>query len=74
MSQRLEYICGNNETTDIVVFLDGDYSDYPEELIKIINPIVSRDIDFVLGSRIKSLREVEMLPQQIFEIGLLRVL
>lgn len=63
----LEYICGNNETTDIVVFLDGDYSDYPEELIKIINPIVCRDIDFVLGSRIKSLREVgAMMPQQIF--------
>ena len=63
----LEYICNNNYTTDIVVFLDGDYSDYPEELIKIINPIINRNVDFVLGSRIKSLREVgAMMPQQIF--------
>jgi glycosyltransferase involved in cell wall biosynthesis len=63
----LDYICNNNYTTDIVVFLDGDYSDYPEELIKIINPIINRNVDFVLGSRIKSLREVgAMMPQQIF--------
>ena len=63
----LEYICNNNYTTDIVVFLDGDYSDYPEELVKIINPIINRNVDFVLGSRIKSLREVgAMMPQQIF--------
>ena len=63
----LDYICNNNNTTDIVVFLDGDYSDYPEELIKIINPIINRNVDFVLGSRIKSLREVgAMMPQQIF--------
>lgn len=63
----LEYIFNNNYTTDIVVFLDGDYSDYPEELIKIINPIINRNVDFVLGSRIKSLREVgAMMPQQIF--------
>lgn len=62
----LDYICNNNNT-DIVVFLDGDYSDYPEELIKIINPIINRNVDFVLGSRIKSLREVgAMMPQQIF--------
>ena len=63
----LEYICNNNYTTDIVVFLDGDYSDYPEELVKIINPIINRNVDFVLGSRIKRLREVgAMMPQQIF--------
>ena len=63
----LEFICNNNYTTDIVVFLDGDYSDYPEELVKIINPIINRNVDFVLGSRIKRLREVgAMMPQQIF--------
>lgn len=26
--------------TDIVVFLDGDYSDYPEELLKLVEPII----------------------------------
>lgn len=42
---------------DIIVFLDGDYSDYPEELNNIVRPIIEEDIDFVIGARIKSLRE-----------------
>src|SRR5690554_948804 len=42
---------------DIVVFLDGDYSDYPAELTKIVALIIEEDIDFVLGSRVKELRE-----------------
>ena len=50
-----------------MVFLDGDYSDYPEELTKIVAPIIEKNIDFVLGSRIKKLRENgAMQPQQIF--------
>ncbi|MBK5213695.1 MAG: glycosyltransferase family 2 protein [Flavobacteriaceae bacterium] len=42
---------------DIVVFLDGDYSDYPSELTRIVAPIIDADIDFVVGARIKNLRE-----------------
>lgn len=42
---------------DIVVFLDGDYSDYPEELSKIVKPIIDDNIDFVIGARVKTLRE-----------------
>jgi glycosyltransferase involved in cell wall biosynthesis len=38
--------------TDIVVFLDGNYSDYPDEIIKLVNPIAKDDYDMVLGSRI----------------------
>lgn len=52
---------------DIVVFLDGDYSDYPEELTKLVNPIIKDDIDFVIGARVKHLREKHsMTPQQLF--------
>ena len=52
---------------DIVVFLDGDYSDYPEELSLIVQPIIEDDIDFVLGSRSKKGREDgAMMPQQLF--------
>ncbi|OUV49905.1 MAG: UDP-glucose--dolichyl-phosphate glucosyltransferase [Flavobacteriaceae bacterium TMED116] len=52
---------------DIVVFLDGDFSDYPQEIKKIIKPIEQKKVDFVIGSRIKSLREKgSMTPQQIF--------
>jgi len=63
----MEYIANENEKPDILVFLDGDYSDYPEELTKIVAPIIQDDIDFVIGSRVKSLRENDsMTPQQIF--------
>ncbi len=52
---------------DIIVFLDGDYSDYPEELSKIIAPIIEKDIDFVIGSRVSELREKgAMTTPQIF--------
>ena len=37
--------------TDIIVFIDGDYSDYPEELEKLVEPIKTGEADFVLGSR-----------------------
>ena len=63
----LDYIANKAEKPDIVVFLDGDYSDYPEELIKIIAPILNDDIDLVIGARTQQLREVgAMTPQQIF--------
>lgn len=53
----LQYISQAKEKPDIVVFLDGDYSDYPSELTKIVAPILEDDIDFVVGARIKELRE-----------------
>ena len=63
----IEYIKQQKKTTDIVVFLDGDYSDYPEQLTKIVNPIIEKNIDFVVGSRVKKFREKgAMQPQQIF--------
>jgi glycosyltransferase involved in cell wall biosynthesis len=63
----IEHIKQQQKTTDIVVFLDGDYSDYPEELTKIIAPIIENDIDFVVGNRVKNFREKgAMQPQQIF--------
>ena len=39
------------DSPDIVVFLDGDFSDYPEEIILLLDPIEKGEIDFVLGSR-----------------------
>ncbi|MCB0467680.1 MAG: glycosyltransferase family 2 protein [Aequorivita sp.] len=53
----LQYISQAKEKPDIVVFLDGDYSDYPSELTKIVAPILEDDIDFVVGARVKELRE-----------------
>ena len=63
----MEYIANQDTKPDIIVFLDGDYSDYPEELTKLVNPIIENDIDFVIGARVKRLRESgAMTPQQIF--------
>ncbi|MEM7621464.1 MAG: glycosyltransferase family 2 protein [Pseudomonadota bacterium] len=39
---------------DVIVFLDGDYSDYPEQMDLLVDPIVDGDYDFVIGSRIKA--------------------
>jgi glycosyltransferase involved in cell wall biosynthesis len=63
----LNYISSQSQKPDIIVFLDGDYSDYPEELTKIIAPILNDNIDFVIGSRVKHLREQgSMTIPQIF--------
>lgn len=40
-----------SEQPDIVVFLDGDYSDYPDELPKVVAPILNDNMDMVIGSR-----------------------
>jgi len=37
---------------DVVVFMDGDFSDYPEEMALLVDPIVNADADLVIGSRI----------------------
>jgi len=52
---------------DIVVFLDADYSDYPEELPNVVRPILDDDIDLVIGSRALGQKEKgAMTPQQVF--------
>ncbi|MEO0896350.1 MAG: glycosyltransferase family 2 protein [Bacteroidota bacterium] len=52
---------------DVIVFLDGDYSDYPEQMPELVAPIVEQDYDMVIGSRSLGNRERgSMTPQQIF--------
>ncbi|MFC4095173.1 glycosyltransferase family 2 protein [Euzebyella saccharophila] len=63
----MDYVASQSKTPDIIVFLDGDYSDYPEELTKLVEPILLQNLDFVIGARVKRLREEgSMTPQQIF--------
>lgn len=40
-----------SEPPDIVVFLDGDYSDYPEEMEDLVKPLLNNEADLVIGSR-----------------------
>lgn len=52
---------------NIIVFLDGDYSDYPAEMVQLVQPIVQGQADMVIGSRALGQREAgAMMPQQIF--------
>ncbi len=63
----MDYIANQPIKPEIIVFLDGDYSDYPEELTKLVEPIVNDKIDLVIGARVKQLREPHsMTPQQVF--------
>lgn len=55
------------EQPDIIVFLDGDYSDHPEEMPKLVQPIIAEDMDMVIGSRaMGNMEKGAMMPQQIF--------
>ncbi|SHI67016.1 glycosyltransferase family 2 protein [Pseudozobellia thermophila] len=63
----MDYISKQSKAPDIIVFVDGDYSDYPEELNQIVAPIIDEGFDLVIGARVKRLREEgSMTPQQIF--------
>jgi glycosyltransferase involved in cell wall biosynthesis len=63
----INYVSSQSKRPDIVVFMDGDYSDYPEDLHEIVKPILERNVDLVIGARSRELREDgSMTPQQIF--------
>jgi glycosyltransferase involved in cell wall biosynthesis len=63
----IDYINSKQKKPDIVVFMDGDYSDFPEELPLLIQPIQNDGMDLVIGSRAIGHREKgSMTPQQVF--------
>jgi glycosyltransferase involved in cell wall biosynthesis len=53
----IEYIRTLKERTQIVVFVDGDYSDYPEEMPGILEPLLQNEADLVIGSRMTGKRQ-----------------
>jgi len=52
------------ETPEIIVFLDADYSDHPHLLPTLVKPILKKQADFVLGSRLLGEREPGAMPPQ----------
>ena len=71
----MDYLIQNHIAPDILVFLDGDYSDHPEELPFLLAPIQNNKVDLVVGSRVPHKREKgSMTPQQVFGNGLACVL
>jgi glycosyltransferase involved in cell wall biosynthesis len=53
----MEYASQLKIKPDIIVFIDGDYSDYPEEMRLVVQPIIEDRADFVIGSRALGNRE-----------------
>ena len=51
---------------DIVVFLDGDYSDYPTDMPQLLHPILEGKTDFVIGARSTDRARDALLPQARF--------
>lgn len=63
----MDYVKSLATPPDIIVFLDGDHSDYPEELPDLVRPILEQNYDMVIGSRALGKRESgSMTPQQVF--------
>jgi glycosyltransferase involved in cell wall biosynthesis len=53
-----------NDPPDVVLFLDADYSDHPDELPRVAGPVLAGEADLVIGSRILGERERgALLPQ-----------
>ena len=56
-----------SEGIDVVVFLDADYSDHPDELSRVVEPVIDGRADLVIGSRtLGDAQPGSLLPQQRF--------
>lgn len=63
----MAHIAAQNRKPDIIVFLDGDYSDFPQEMDLILKPILEENKDLVIGARVAEWREkASMTFPQIF--------
>ncbi len=63
----IEYIKQSVPAPDIVVFIDADYSDHPEEMPLLVHPIINEGMDMVIGSRALGKKERgSMTVQQVF--------
>ncbi len=66
-TKAIEHFQASESPPEIVVFLDADHSDYPEEMTDVLKPILEDGYDMVIGSRALGQRESgSMTPQQVF--------
>jgi len=65
--KAMDFIAKQEVKPDIIVFLDGDHSDYPEQMIDVVAPILEGKAELVIGSRALGKAESGSLtPQQVF--------
>jgi glycosyltransferase involved in cell wall biosynthesis len=63
----LNYVAAQKEKPRAIVFLDADYSDYPNEMPLLLDALFEQNNDLVIGARVKKWRETgSMTPPQIF--------
>ncbi len=63
----MTYVAEKETKPDIIVFIDADYSDYPQEMEALVKPILEQDVDMVIGSRALGNKESgSMTVPQIF--------
>jgi len=63
----IDYLKQLDAKPDIVIFLDADHADYPEEIPMLLKPIIEAGVDLVIGSRALGKKEQgSMTPQQVF--------
>lgn len=53
----IQYLKNKELKPDIIVFIDADYSDFPEQMIDLVDPIRKNESDLVIGSRALGERE-----------------
>lgn len=58
----IEYIKEYVLKPEIVVFMDGDNSYYPEEIIRLINPLLENQCELVIGSRMRGEKDKRSIP------------
>ena len=63
----IETLARRKPPPEVVVFLDADYSDHPDELVRVVRPIAEGQAELVVGSRVLGQRTPgALLPQARF--------
>ena len=60
----IDYLKSQSTQPDLVVFLDGDYSDFPAQMEQLIDPFTKANVDMVIGSRSLGNKTKKAMPIQ----------
>ncbi len=55
--EGINFLKKQEKKPDILVFIDGDFSDFPEQLPALVRPIIENEQDLVIGSRVLGQQE-----------------
>ncbi len=64
LSELRRQIAAGRSAPRVVAFVDADYSDHPDQLLELLEPIIANRADFVLGSRLVGDRQPGAMPPQ----------